>query len=99
MGGEDLQQRALFSYLSPQQRVPKDHPLRKLLPLVDAALARMSRRCTAMCARGGPPFDRAGEAVARSAAADSLQRAQRAVADGALGSRPAVSLVCGSEQG
>jgi transposase len=55
MRGEDLQQSALFSYLSPEQRVPKDHPLRKLLPLVDAALARMSRRFTAMYARGGRP--------------------------------------------
>jgi transposase len=55
MRGEDLQQSALFSYLSPEQRVPKDHPLRTLLPLVDAALARMSRRFTAMYARGGRP--------------------------------------------
>lgn len=55
MRGEDLQQSALFSYLSPEQRVPKDHPLRKLLPRVDAALARMSRRFTAMYARGGRP--------------------------------------------
>ncbi len=55
MRGEDLQQSALFSYLSPEQRVPKDHPLRKLLPRVDAALARMSRRFTAMYAQGGRP--------------------------------------------
>ena len=55
MRGEDLQQSALFSYLSPEQRVPQDHPLRKLLPLVEAALARRSRRFTAMYARGGRP--------------------------------------------
>lgn len=55
MRGEDLQQSALFSYISPEQRVPKDHPLRKLLPRVDAALARMSRRFTAMYAQGGRP--------------------------------------------
>ena len=55
MRGEDLQQSALFSYLSPEQRVPKDHPLRKLPPLVEAVLARMSRRFTAMYARGGRP--------------------------------------------
>lgn len=55
MRGEDLQQSALFSYLSPEQRVPQDHPLRKLLPLVEAALARLSRRFTAMYARGGRP--------------------------------------------
>jgi len=44
--GDDLQQSALFSYVSPEQRVPLDHPLRKLLPLVNAALAGMSRRFT-----------------------------------------------------
>ena len=51
MRGEDLQQSALFSCLSPEQRVPKSNPLRKLLTLVDAALARMSRRrsCYALC--------------------------------------------------
>jgi transposase len=55
MRGEDLQQSAMFSYLSPEERVPKDHPLRKVLPLVDAALRRMSRRFAAMYARVGRP--------------------------------------------
>lgn len=48
MRGDDLQQGAFFSYISPEQRVPKDHPLRQLLPLVNAALARMSPRFTAL---------------------------------------------------
>ena len=55
MRGDDLQQNALFSYVSPEQRVPPDHPLRKLLPWVNAALARMSRRFTALYARVGRP--------------------------------------------
>jgi transposase len=55
MRGDDLQQSALFSYVSPEQRVPQDHPLRKLLPMVNAALARMSRRFTALYARVGRP--------------------------------------------
>ena len=55
MRGDDLQQSALFSYVSPEQRVPQDHPLRQLLPLVNAALGRMSRRFTALYARGGRP--------------------------------------------
>jgi transposase len=33
---------ALFSYLSPDAMVPKDHPLRVIRPLVNAALARLS---------------------------------------------------------
>ena len=55
MRGDDLQQSALFSYVSPEQRVPQDHPLRRLLPMVNAALARMSRRFTALYARVGRP--------------------------------------------
>jgi len=38
----------MFSYLSPEQRVPRDHPLRKLRPLVDEALKKRSRRFSAM---------------------------------------------------
>src|SRR3990172_1582585 len=55
MRGDDLQQSALFSYISPEQRVPQDHPLRKLRPLVNAALAQMSCRFTALYARVGRP--------------------------------------------
>jgi len=55
MRGDDLQQSALFRYVSPEQRVPQDHPLRKLLPLVNAARARRSRRFTALYARVGRP--------------------------------------------
>ncbi|MGH8337770.1 MAG: IS5 family transposase [Gammaproteobacteria bacterium] len=55
MRGEDLQQNALFSYLSLEQRVPQDHPLRKLRPLVDTVLAKLSRRFTAMYSQLGRP--------------------------------------------
>jgi hypothetical protein len=30
MRGDDPQQAAMFSYLSPEERVPKDHPLRAI---------------------------------------------------------------------
>ena len=49
MRGEDSQQDAMFSYLSPEQRVPQDHPLRTLRQMVDRcseALARALRGCT-----------------------------------------------------
>lgn len=55
MRGEDTQQNAMFSYLSPEQRVPHDHPLRRVRALVDEVLKRLSRRFTAMYARGGRP--------------------------------------------
>jgi transposase len=55
MRGEDHQQDALFSYLSPEQRVPQDHPLRKLRRVVDDVLKKMSRRFAAMYAQIGRP--------------------------------------------
>ena len=38
MRGDDLQQQAMFSYISPEARVPKDHPLRPIQIMVDNAL-------------------------------------------------------------
>lgn len=55
MRGEDHQQNAMFSYLSPEQRVPQDHPLRKLRPLVDQVLKKLSPRFARMYARVGRP--------------------------------------------
>jgi transposase len=42
MRGDDAGQVAGFSYISPEQRVPKDHPLRPLLAIVNDVLGRMS---------------------------------------------------------
>ena len=55
MRGPDEQQSAMFSYLSPEQRVPQDHPLRTLLPLTDQALKRLSARFDQMYAEIGRP--------------------------------------------
>jgi len=38
MRGDDLQQQAIFSYISPEARVPKDRPLRPIQIMVDNAL-------------------------------------------------------------
>jgi transposase len=40
--GADVQTGSLFSYLSPDALVPKEHPLRAIRPLVNAALERLS---------------------------------------------------------
>ena len=45
----------MFSYLSPEQRVPQHHPLRKLRPLVDQVSRKLSPRFARMYARVGPP--------------------------------------------
>lgn len=42
MRGKDHQQSAMFSYLSPEQRVPLAHPLRRIRLLVDVALKALS---------------------------------------------------------
>lgn len=43
MHGPNLQQGGLFSYLSPETRVPAIHPLRLIRQSVDTALAALSR--------------------------------------------------------
>ena len=55
MRGEDHQQTAMFSSISPEQRVPANHPLRKLRPLVDAVLTRLCPCFAAMYSRIGRP--------------------------------------------
>ena len=55
MRGDDRQQDGLFSYLSPEQRVPRNHPLRRLRPLVDEVLSALSGRFSKMYARVGRP--------------------------------------------
>src|SRR5208282_3132977 len=43
MRGKDTQQSAMFSYVSPEQRVPADHPLRPIRAMVDVVLQGLSR--------------------------------------------------------
>jgi hypothetical protein len=39
MRGKDEQQLDVFSYVSPEQRVPQDHPLRSLRFMTDEAIS------------------------------------------------------------
>jgi transposase len=55
MRGDDGQQGAMFSYISPEARVPKDHPLRPLRRMVDAALTELSPEFEALYSRLGRP--------------------------------------------
>jgi transposase len=43
MRGPDHQQSAMFSYLSPEQRVPSDHPLRAVRQMADIILAQLTK--------------------------------------------------------
>src|SRR5215831_12546872 len=55
MRGQDKQQADMFSYLSPEARVRKDHPLRAIRAMADQALEQMSRRFDRMYAKTGRP--------------------------------------------
>src|SRR2546425_11606443 len=55
MRGEDIQQNAMFSYVSPERRVPEDHPIRGMRKLTDVVLKRLSPRFSRMYAAQGRP--------------------------------------------
>ena len=55
MRGDDLQQPAMFSYVSPEQRVPAEHPLRMIRQMVDEVLKGLSRRFDRLYSHTGRP--------------------------------------------
>jgi transposase len=55
MRGQDRQTGKLFSYISPEELVPADHPLRAIRSLVNAALDRLSPDFAAIYAANGRP--------------------------------------------
>ena len=55
MRGTDHQQSSMFSYISAERRVPKDHPLRALRVMADGALAQLGPVFDAIYARSGRP--------------------------------------------
>lgn len=44
MRGDDEQQLEVFSYVSPEQRIPQEHPLRPLRAMADEALCELQPR-------------------------------------------------------
>jgi transposase len=55
MRGHDEVQDGMYSYISTEQRVPADHPLRRVRALVDGALQEMSPQFSELYARNGRP--------------------------------------------
>src|SRR5512141_1839781 len=55
MRGKDEQQLDVFSYISPEQRVPYDHPLRPLRAMADEALRELRPRFNKLYAKTGRP--------------------------------------------
>jgi transposase len=55
MRGDDVHQAGVFSYISPEERVPQDHPLRPIRQLVDQVLVELSPEFDRLYARTGRP--------------------------------------------
>lgn len=55
MRGNDQQNTTLFSYISPEERVPADHPLRPIRSMVDQALKGMSPLFETLYSHTGRP--------------------------------------------
>src|SRR2546423_4983675 len=99
MRGAETKQATMLSLLSPEQRVPKDHPLRPIKQLADQALQELSPVFDAMYSTRGPAVG-ATRAIAESQPADGvLLGAQRATLLRAARLQPDVSLVPRYEHG
>jgi transposase len=55
MRGEDIHQDHLYSYVSPEQRVPADHPLRVIRRMANTVLQRLSPQLDALYSEVGRP--------------------------------------------
>src|ERR1700747_646538 len=55
MRGDDDQQDGMFSYISPEKRVPADHPLRPIRKMVDEILKEMSPKFAKLYPHVGRP--------------------------------------------
>ena len=53
MRGQDARQEGMFSYVRPEERVPADHPLRRMLALVDEALRKLDSHLNTLYAPTG----------------------------------------------
>ncbi len=85
MRGTDSQQAGMFSYLSPEQRVPRDHPLRPIRAMTETVLQGLSPQFAKLSSHTGRPSTPPGEAPPGPAAAGALHRAKRAAPHGAAG--------------
>src|ERR1700739_1017275 len=55
MRGDDDLQEGIFSYISPEKRVPADHPLRPIRKMVDEILKEMSPKFSKLYSNVGRP--------------------------------------------
>ena len=105
MRGDERIQDGMFSYVSLEQQVPQDHPLRAVRKLTDAVLRTLSPEFDALYADSGRPsiapesIDSAGVYSACAVVAGVLLCAFGAFAGRADRLQPIVPLVCGLGHG
>jgi hypothetical protein len=99
MRGADVKQAAMFSYISPEQRVPADHPLRKVREITDRLLNELSGLFEQMYSKMGRPSI-APEKLLRALLLQVLYtiRSERMLIE-PLDYKPFVPVVRGAEQG
>jgi Transposase domain (DUF772) len=55
MRGADSKQEGMFSYVSPESRIPTNHPLRPIRAIVAEALTQMDRKLESLYSQNGRP--------------------------------------------
>jgi transposase len=55
MRGDNEEQAGMYSYISPEQRVPADHPLRAMRKMTDEIFKQLSPRFDKLYSRVGRP--------------------------------------------
>src|ERR1700737_2083312 len=55
MRGDDVQQSAMFSYISPEKRIPLNHPLRPIREITDDILSQLWKAFARMSSQIGRP--------------------------------------------
>src|SRR5216683_7584472 len=55
MRGDDKKQSGMYSYVTLEQRVPSEHPLRKIRPMFDRALEGLDGEFALLYSRKGRP--------------------------------------------
>src|SRR5580700_11121309 len=99
MRGDDDLQEGMFSYISPEKRVPADHPLRPIRKMVDEILKEMSPKFAKLYSAVGRPSI-APERLLRSLLLQVFYSVRSgAHADRATTVQHAVPVVCGDGDG
>jgi transposase len=94
MRGEDRQQVAMFSYISVEQRVPQEHPLRVMWVLSDAVLKDLSRKFSRLYSHTGRPSIPPEKLLRALLLQCPVLDSKRETADGAAPLQPSVPMVC-----